>query len=640
MTDRARSLFPAITLLQEVQPHQVRETMESPFPPWADPLSRFLFTVPQWIQITGIVVGAIVFALVVTVVWIRRDSLRAWWGTRSRGFRAVLLGGVGVAALTGSALGWQSWSYMHNDNDFCMSCHVMDVPFEKFTSSEHADLQCHDCHQQSIYASARQVYLWVVDRPEEIGEHAPVPNDVCAQCHVQEQPDSVWQRIVTTAGHRVHLESDSLPDLMCVKCHGVEVHRFVPVDETCGQSACHEPDRTQVVLGSMAGQTDLHCVTCHAFTAPVREGTPRDSATAALVPHLQQCFSCHRMEEQLVAFDPTVEPHGAVCGTCHNPHTQEAPEQAGESCATSACHARADTLTPFHRGLPETVVADCVGCHTAHAFIVDGENCAACHADVPGAGSPQAAGARRSATIHSPTPVVAAGRAPVRLVATTTSVPAPDVRDLYVGLRRGARPATRAQLQDFDHRSHTSIACTDCHLFETSHGEVTTRTERDCMACHHTAPVVNRGCERCHAGAQTATIPLRLTLRLDVWTGPRTRGVTFQHDEHDGIGCADCHSDGITRAVSRGCESCHRDHHVPTADCTRCHARPPEGAHTIAIHTQGCGGSGCHEDPAITSMARTRPLCLSCHQDLKDHRPGRVCAECHRVPDIISGGSR
>jgi hypothetical protein len=609
--------------------------MESPFPSWAAPLSRFLFSVPQWVMIGGIVLAGIVFVGLAAFVWLRREALLAGWRARSPRLRMAATGGVAALVLVGVGLGWQSWSFMQHDNDFCQSCHIMDVPFQKFTTSEHSTFQCHDCHQQPISASIRQVYLWVLDRPEDIGEHAPVPNTVCGTCHIQQDPDSVWQRIVATAGHRVHLESDSLPDLMCVRCHGVEIHRFVPVDQTCGQSGCHEPEKTQVVLGSMAGQNDLHCVACHRFTAPVTEEAALDTARAALVPHQEQCFSCHQMRDQLVTFDPELEPHGAVCGTCHNPHTQETPELADESCATSSCHGNADTLTPFHRGLAADVAGNCVGCHRAHTFVVEGENCAACHANI--------AGARRQQASVRPRGSTAAGAAPASAMAET-DMPVRLV-SLYVDLRetRAAssflrtRSAAQQVQPGFDHASHTGIACTDCHAFDTSHGAITARAERGCMECHHTAPVVNRGCETCHTTG-SAPRAVSMAMRLGVWGGTRTREVRFDHEEHSAMACATCHTDGISRAVSTSCASCHSEHHAADTDCTRCHARPPADAHTIAVHTEGCAGSECHEDRAIAALPRTRSLCLSCHQDRKEHEPGRNCAACHQVPD--AGGRR
>src|SRR6185436_12687281 len=111
--------------------------------------------------------------------------------------------------------------------------------------------------------------FWVAERPLKIKEHSKVPNRVCEGCHVTADT-AKWQRIAATAGHRVHLESDSasLKNLQCVKCHGVEVHRFRAVDKTCGQSDCHKTTDTDIVLGKMALQTVRHCAGCHAFTAP------------------------------------------------------------------------------------------------------------------------------------------------------------------------------------------------------------------------------------------------------------------------------------------------------------------------------------------------------------------------------------
>ena len=116
--------------------------------------------------------------------------------------------------------------------------------YSRFQHSEHNKLQCHDCHQQSLYASMRQLVLWVAEKPQAIPPHAKVPNNVCGNCHIRGPgQDSVWKEISATAGHRVHFTSDSavLKNLQCTKCHGLEVHHFVPVDSSCGQ--CGMPSR-------------------------------------------------------------------------------------------------------------------------------------------------------------------------------------------------------------------------------------------------------------------------------------------------------------------------------------------------------------------------------------------------------------
>lgn len=658
-----------------IQQH-VRRDIDSPAPEWlGDLLAWSLGGVPQLVQLWGGVFAALVGLAVAALIWWRRHWILQWWNRSSRQFKWTLGGAVLTAVVFFVLAGALTWDYMQHDNDFCNSCHVMNEPFEKFQSSEHSELQCHDCHQQSMYASARQVYLWVADRPEEIGPHAPVPREICVQCHVTEDPDSTWQRISTTVGHRVHLEADTsaLADVSCVTCHGVEVHRFAPADQTCGQSGCHEPGKTEVVLGRMAGQTGFHCVTCHEFTAPVAERTPLDTVRMDFVPALENCRNCHEMENLLVGLDPERDPHDAVCGTCHNPHTQEAPEEASERCAE--CHAPAEELTPFHRGIEQAVLEDCVGCHEAHTFLVEGENCVACHADIVG-GTPTA-GPRAPGRISSRPGAETLARtpAPHGAVATTGPNPHPfyadgatsrtggmDRRDggpagsgvplirastdgtpsrgvdpaivgTYVTMRLGEETAAELLQQQqarFNHRDHEDIECTDCHTSQQTHGQVTVESRTQCLECHHTRPVVDRGCARCH-GTSGVTGTRPVTLRMDIRGRTSQRRVAFDHNEHAGVGCAQCHTQGVSKGVSRDCASCHDNHHTAEASCVTCHDLPAQAAHTREVHTRGCAGSNCHDSSTYGAMTRGRNTCLSCHQQQVDHRPGQQCARCHQV---------
>ena len=258
--------------------------------------------------------------------------------------------------------------------------------FERFTASEHDSLTCHDCHQQSIFASTRQLYLWVLERPEEIPPHAPVPNEICENCHVTDQGEA-WQRVASTAGHRTHLESDSsaLREVMCVTCHGVEVHRFVPVDQTCALSDCHVD--TEIALGNMQDQTSLHCVTCHEFTVEVPLLATRDSAAGTLTPTMEQCLSCHEMQAMLAEFDVAFDPHSGSCGMCHNPHVQTVATDANTTCASANCHVdwRAE---PFHVGPRHVDVgSECTVCHQPHRARVDASDCVGCHTTVAERGS-------------------------------------------------------------------------------------------------------------------------------------------------------------------------------------------------------------------------------------------------------------
>lgn len=619
-------------LILTIQEH-VRERLESPTPDWLDAAAKWaLAGVPQFVQKLGGVVGVVVLVALAALVWWRRRQIAAWWGRRGPRFKWGLAGVAGVFLLTGAAIGAYLWNYMQHDNDFCNSCHVMNEPFERFQTSEHSELSCHDCHQQSIFASARQMYLWVENRPEEIGEHAPVPREICAECHITQDPDSTWQRISATAGHRVHLEADTsaLQDVTCVTCHGQEVHRFVPVDQTCGQSGCHDPDKTQVVLGEMAGQTGFHCVMCHQFTAPVAEDVALDTARAALVPGLESCRSCHEMEKVLAGLvDPDVDPHDAVCGTCHNPHTQEAPAEAIQRCAE--CHAPADTLTPFHRGLAAQTLADCSGCHAPHTFVVEGDNCVACHADIIGGVPTEGPRARelRDVTSAAPGPWLQ----PVSTAGPPIARSTVRGADEYVRMRLAERERVAPfpqQQSGFNHLDHREVACTDCHTSRETHGQVTIESTAACQQCHHTRPVVDRGCARCH-GRSELSAAVGTTLRMELGRRTVDRQVRFDHDDHSGVGCAQCHGQGASMRVERNCASCHQNHHTATASCIICHNQPNQASHTVQVHTRTCAGSSCHEAASYGAMTQGRNTCLACHQDQTDHRPGRACAGCHRV---------
>lgn len=702
------------TLTQVAVAHPPTDSVvvESPLPGGLAAVVRFLFsTVPQWVQIAGAIVGIVAGLVVVILAWRNRAVIVAWFGGHSRGWKAgvaaivlVVLGGVGF-------VGYRGWDFMQHDNGFCTGCHVMEQPFRRFTSSEHSTLSCHDCHRQGMTANVRQLYMWVAERPDEIGAHAPVPNRICAECHVRTDPDSTWQRIVATAGHAVHLNpsSPAMRDMECVTCHGQEVHRFKPATETCAQSGCH--DALRIELGRMAAQTSLHCSTCHQFTATPRPivaadtmPLPSDSARAALVPREAQCLECHAMRERLAEFKPEQEPHGAVCGTCHNPHTQTTPAGAFQTCATSNCHARADTVTPFHRGLQNHRLETCGACHSAHSWKTGGTDCRSCHtgitdpavrtrpprmgqgfahgvldaASAGGTRSDPVAGASTSTVHLTPAATVQrtsavtvqlalASRLPSRQVevalaaiaagrgrwrratahAALTREPAPPRRDAGQPPRqiapvprqiahatRQIAPVPRPTAQQtgdtaqFDHGRHESVTCTTCHTATDQHGGLKAAA-RQCTACHHGNTAVGRACERCHTPAEIApSQPVAVQVALSVWNAPRTRTLAFAHERHARVACADCHGATLARAVERTCASCHADHHSAAQTCTSCHP-PARTTHTADLHVTGCATSGCHVRESTPAITPVRNVCLACHQELADHKPGGDCAACH-----------
>ncbi|HEU4990291.1 MAG: NapC/NirT family cytochrome c [Gemmatimonadota bacterium] len=351
---------------------------------------RWFFSVPQWIELSGAILALLVAITLVVIIWRQRQAVFEWARTRHLTtpiFWKIVIGFAAAMVLLAMAGGGASFFlYSQNNNEFCISCHTLhDQVYERFQGTKHhtvANLRCHDCHSEPLWMETRQIVYWVIYRPGAVGPHAPVPREVCARCHVQKNADSTWQQIIATAGHSVHLLSDTGKKLGidCITCHGVSAHQFVPVKQTCQQSGCHE--KTHIELGKMAGQTMLHCTVCHQFTAPIHETNMVELARKPLVPAATQCLQCHAMQKAIQNFVPANDPHKGECGDCHNPHTQTKPAQAVESCTNAGCHQRPDTLTPFHRGLHAGSLKNCLQCHAAHTWKVKGTQCLDCHKNV------------------------------------------------------------------------------------------------------------------------------------------------------------------------------------------------------------------------------------------------------------------
>lgn len=135
-------------------------------------------------------------------------------------------------------------------------------------------------------------------------------------------------------------------------------------------------------------------------------------------------------------------------------------------------------------------------------------------------------------------------------------------------------------------------------------------------------------CGQCHDGQQAAVV---------AWSPPG-RPPSYRHPAHEEatgitLACRDCHANGGPVALSDlsgSCSSCHEEHHSPSARCRVCHSGPVPAAHDLSAHA-GCGGAGCHEAAWVADLSFDRELCLLCHQDMADHRPGRPCGPCHAV---------
>lgn len=598
---------------------------EAPLPGGVAAVLRFFFNLPQWLQITGAIAGVLVAIVVVVLAWRRRRDIGTWLATRPRPLKVALGAAAGVALVVAIAGGLYGYNYIQHDNGFCTGCHVMGSSYQRFTQSEHAQLQCHDCHQQSMFASMRQLYLWVAERPAGIGPHAKVQTQVCARCHVTGEPE-VWQRIASTAGHRTHLESDApaLRGVQCVTCHGVEVHHFAPLDKTCAQAGCHAG--TEIALGEMRGQTALHCTACHRFTAEVPALATRDSAQGALVPGERQCFSCHQMRERLdvMNMDPSRDPHAGTCGMCHNPHRQTQVAAAAATCASSGCHSDWRKV-PFHTGTRHrTVSQNCTLCHLPHQARVDPSDCAGCHQSVR-----QRSGGRLTPPLPFDTSSVrpeVSSRVPI---VPYWSAPPRGKGDARMEADPPVAAASAQPPDSFPHARHTTFACITCHTTRTGHGNLTFVAPRGCQLCHH-QKAATADCAACH---DTLRADAALALVIGAAGRPgRERAVAFQHTTHQAVRCVQCHDTPVSLVPSPAnatCRSCHADHHTERRACSACHGNAdPRGTHaSFAEFHVGC--DKCHGGATVARLVPDRSFCLTCHADRREHEAGRECTTCH-----------
>jgi nitrate/TMAO reductase-like tetraheme cytochrome c subunit len=595
---------------------------------------RWFFSVPQWVQLVGAALAIGVGLVALFVLWNNARAIAAWFRTRHVTASIVWKAAIGllaIAVLAGMAgSGTTFFVYSQNNNQFCLSCHELhDEVYERFQQSKHhrvANLRCHDCHDEPLVAEMTQVAKWMLLRPAKVGPHAPVPRAVCASCHVKRNADSTWQRIIATAGHSVHLRTDSAQRLHidCITCHGVTAHRFVPVAQTCAQKGCHE--QSQIRLGKMAGQTSLHCVTCHQFTAPVPATRPIEAARAELFPAAPECLGCHEMRTVIARFVPAKDPHKGQCGDCHNPHTQKTPNAAFKTCTNNGCHVRPDTLTPFHRGIHAAAFANCGACHVAHTWTVRGRACLDCHKNIfkesPKTAFPPA---RRSASSDIPRPVA-------RLALAGDAVPLVATVALAA---LSPQSATASDTVRFSHETHRGLTCMSCHSTTgPTHGSVTLHSVRDCQQCHHERTVGALGggpaaCLHCHRADSLPAGPQAVAVHTSTSAAAMTRTLPFAHATHASVACAECHTTPVTLAAATACSGCHVAHHTPARDCRTCH--DAMAAHRGREVHLGCDGGGCHSDRTVIALGPARNVCLSCHTDQANHKPGRDCGTCHRV---------
>lgn len=255
----------------------------------------------------------------------------------------VLLLGISVAGY----FAVDFYSYMQHDPEFCQSCHIMTESWDRWASSDHAEVACHECHQQTMLESATQLFNFLTKDYDRIEKHATVQDEACEECHQSGDPN--WLQVAATAGHVKHSEEENIA---CTRCHATTVHRFEPAGVIC--QLCHEGKHIEVEK-----MNDMHCAVCHDFLAEGDDPLPTRDA----------CLDCHNAMPGDVIWSVDA-PMRFDCGSCHIPHQQAEPLT---NCET--CH----TVQGYHlKGAHQA--ADCVVCHDAHEWVVaPRETCLMCH---------------------------------------------------------------------------------------------------------------------------------------------------------------------------------------------------------------------------------------------------------------------
>lgn len=627
----------------------LQAAVDSTYPDRQDPVTiffQFVFQQPPRVMWGGILLGAVLVLLALVWLWRRWPRIRAAVEQRP-GLKWVIPVGTAAAIAVAAGAALKSYHFMHTDKRFCTGCHVF-VPtghamvapapgnFKLVTAlaGGHDTLQCTACHHSSVPKQAKKMLYWTVGvRDSTMPYRAPVDRHACEQCHSTEKGGKVWQDIAATAGHRAHLQSDTIhlrPKAECLTCHAEVAHKFAPQDKTCTQQGCHLTDDVTIRLGRMAGQQGFHCVMCHQFSREVPALATTDSARTALRrAGRQECNQCHAMQQKLADFDPAKDPHNGSCGMCHNPHTNVKPKDALKTCTDAGCHADTWKTVAFHSGRAHRRVAqDCQMCHRPHSARVDASDCVGCHSTVRGL-SPR--GGRR--------PRVPATFDTTRALRTMSSLAHPDPPASPEVRGKGDVPpsepppwtgAAANAPRPFRHERHTRLPCIKCHDIKSKTNFLRFKQPRGCLICHHQSPD-RADCARCHADVESREFTASFVVRT-AGPPPHERQATapFQHGTHSSIVCRDCHRESVTLAATtaaRTCQGCHDQHHDAGRTCATCHR--VEGTRLTHSRETHIACTQCHEATTISRLLPDRQFCLGCHTPATDHFAQSQCTECH-----------
>ncbi len=292
--------------------------------------------------------------------------------------------------------------YFENNPNACFACHVHDDANKQWARSEHANINCHECHHASKKDQVIQMYRFAFLGQRAVSpRHGEVivPRTLCLGCHWEH--DEKYPNAPDISRSRYHAKHVFNEKIECTKCHGYRTHKFTMEERYC--LTCHQdkelrPHEESVAAGGEKKGTEaclpmgtLPCFNCH---------TDR---TKNLLPGRKKCLFCHGDEsvrKELIAdgtidvrhFQPKPEvirkavklliPKNAamqfVCYDCHNPHVKARPDW--NTCITK-CHKTIEDIGKHQLHLQMNLT--CKSCHKPHLWKVTPEvakkECTTCH---------------------------------------------------------------------------------------------------------------------------------------------------------------------------------------------------------------------------------------------------------------------
>ena len=315
--------------------------------------------------------------------------------------RIVIMGSLLLFSLAMLFAAYKINDYFENNPNACFACHVHDEANKQWAKSEHAGLNCHECHHSTKKDQLIQMYRFAFMGQRSVApRHGEVivPRILCLRCHWER--DEKFPKAPDIGKSRYHAKHVFNEKIECTKCHGYKTHKFTMEERYC--ITCHknkelQPHDTTVQSSDAKGTKaclpmgSLPCFNCH---------TDR---TSDLLPGRKKCLFCHGSEsirQELLAdntidvkhFQPKQETiqkaiklkisaNAAMqfhCYECHNPHLKARPDW--NNC-TIKCHA--NVLNVGKHGLHLQLNLTCKDCHKPHEWKVSPEqakrDCITCH---------------------------------------------------------------------------------------------------------------------------------------------------------------------------------------------------------------------------------------------------------------------